>query len=176
MPRYRPVLYACPVSHRVSALRCRGRSVWTVLPPLPRGSRDSTDARFPCIPQPSHLPRNWLPRFLYPQLPRLPRLPVLSRIATPSRRMRERSRIRDIFPIPVQAGRGSLLPSPIALRWVSWFNNHLFCAKSSRNMDFFCKGLLLFKASHHRNCPICPGKTEGKNSDAVSCRWFLPSF
>ena len=85
-------------------------------------------------------------------------------------------RIRDIFPIPVQAGRGSLLPSPIALRWVSWFNNHLFCAKSSRNMDFFCKGLLLFKASHHRNCPICPGKTDGKNSDAVSCRWFLPSF
>lgn len=86
------------------------------------------------------------------------------------------SRISVVFPIPVRAGRGSLLPSPIALRWVSWFNNHLFCAKSSRNMDFCCKGQLLFKASRHWNRPICPGKTEGKNSDAVSCRWFLPSF
>ena len=85
-------------------LRFRGPS------PLPRITRVSTDACFPCIPQPS----------------RLPRLPVLSRIATPARRMPEHSPNTRYFSDPRPSRTGIF-----------------FCLLRSRCAEFSCPAPLI---------------------------------
>ena len=106
----------------------------------------------------------------------LPASPVFPALCPDLQRMRGEwvrvSRISVVFWIPVRAGRGSFFARCGAQGAFVPFAPSLSCAKVSRNAQFFCKGLLLFKALHGWDCPICPGKTEAKNSDTVSCRRF----